>query len=134
MNPETNPASSARKNKRETRSTKHHHHHKSANHTLPPWVGDLHSDPIPDPLTSREFSNEGSYFGKLRKSRQSSRPPSSSIPNLPNNQSNDSGRLDACESKVEILTPYWASNSAGKVRAIVNTQHFEQAIHQEVCS
>lgn len=43
-------------------------------------------------------------------------------------------RIDACESKVEIVTPYWASNSAGKIRAIVNTQHFEQAIHQEVCS
>lgn len=47
---------------------------------------------------------------------------------------NYSFRVDACESKVEIVTPYWASNSAGKVRAIVNTQHFEQAIHQEVCS
>lgn len=43
-------------------------------------------------------------------------------------------RVDACESKVEIVTPYWAANSAGKIRAIVNTQHFEQAIHQEVCS
>lgn len=32
------------------------------------------------------------------------------------------------------MTPYWASNSAGKIRAIVNTQHFEQAIHQEVCT
>lgn len=43
-------------------------------------------------------------------------------------------RVDACESKIEIVTPYWASNSAGKIRAIVNTQHFEQAIHQEVCT
>lgn len=43
-------------------------------------------------------------------------------------------RVDACQSKVEIVTPYWAANSAGKVRAIVNTQHFEQAVHQEVCS
>lgn len=42
--------------------------------------------------------------------------------------------IDACESKIEIVTPYWASNSAGKIRAIVNTQHFEQAIHQEVCT
>lgn len=45
-----------------------------------------------------------------------------------------SNRIDACESKVEIVTPYWASNSAGKIRAVVNTQHFEQAIHQEVCT
>ncbi|ALC38965.1 spz3 [Drosophila busckii] len=55
---------------------------------------------------------------------------------LPGNANGNSGtgRLDACESKIEIVTPYWASNSAGKIRAIVNTQHFEQAIHQEVCS
>ena len=43
-------------------------------------------------------------------------------------------RLDACESTVEVVTPYWAANSSGKIRAIVNTQHFEQAVHQEVCS
>ncbi|XP_025419786.1 protein spaetzle 3 [Sipha flava] len=46
----------------------------------------------------------------------------------------DSGRIDSCESKVEVVTPYWASNSVGKTRAIVNTEHFEQAIHQEVCT
>ena len=43
-------------------------------------------------------------------------------------------RLDSCESKIEVVTPYWASNSAGKIRAIVNTEHFEQAIHQEICT
>ncbi|RWS22611.1 hypothetical protein B4U80_07328 [Leptotrombidium deliense] len=42
-------------------------------------------------------------------------------------------KIDACESAVEIITPYWASNSAGKIRAIVNTQHLQQAIQQEVC-
>uniref|UniRef100_T1J828 Spaetzle domain-containing protein n=1 Tax=Strigamia maritima TaxID=126957 RepID=T1J828_STRMM len=47
--------------------------------------------------------------------------------------STNSNRVDSCESSVEIVTPYWASNSAGKIRAIVNTQHFEQAIQQEVC-
>ncbi|XP_050548712.1 protein spaetzle 3 [Daktulosphaira vitifoliae] len=46
----------------------------------------------------------------------------------------DSGRIDSCESKVEVVTPYWAANSVGKTRAIVNTEHFEQAIHQEVCT
>lgn len=46
---------------------------------------------------------------------------------------NSSSRVDSCESSTEIVTPYWASNSANKVRAIVNTQHFEQAIQQEVC-
>ena len=63
-----------------------------------------------------------------------------------------------CESKVEIVTPYWASNSNGKVnislnyvfvyevvvlvisdlhsqvRAIMNNKEFEQAIHQEICT
>jgi len=46
---------------------------------------------------------------------------------------NDASRVDTCESIVEIVTPYWASNSAGKIRAIVNTQHLQQAIQQEVC-
>uniref|UniRef100_A0A1B6GQK7 Spaetzle domain-containing protein n=1 Tax=Cuerna arida TaxID=1464854 RepID=A0A1B6GQK7_9HEMI len=77
----------------------------------------------PDPVQEGIDGTE-TYFGKLRQTRQSFR----------NNQSSDSGRVDACESKVEIVTPYWAANSAGKIRAIVNTQHFEQAIHQEVCS
>ncbi|KAH8412975.1 hypothetical protein KR009_007250 [Drosophila setifemur] len=96
-----------------------------------------------------------SYFGKLRKKRQaaaggnrnrgggagagaggSGNNGNSNANRTPGNGSGNSGtgRLDACESKIEIVTPYWASNSAGKIRAIVNTQHFEQAIHQEVCS
>lgn len=78
-----------------------------------PGVPDLHAEPGAE-----------SVFGNLRGTRQSFR----------NNQSSESGRVDACESKIEIVTPYWASNSAGKIRAIVNTQHFEQAIHQEVCA
>ncbi|KAF2893667.1 hypothetical protein ILUMI_12506 [Ignelater luminosus] len=86
-----------------------------------PGVPDLHAAPGPDPNNDGETS----FFGKLsRRTRQ----------NFRNNQSSENGRMDACESKVEIVTPYWASNSAGKIRAIVNTQHFEQAIHQEVCS
>ncbi|UYV71506.1 Spaetzle [Cordylochernes scorpioides] len=42
-------------------------------------------------------------------------------------------RVDACESSIEIVTPYWASNSAGRIRAIVNTANLQQAIQQEVC-
>lgn len=90
-----------------------------------------------------------SYFGKLRNKRQAaaggsrnrggaagggSNSNGNSNANRPQGNGNSgTGRLDACESKIEIVTPYWASNSAGKIRAIVNTQHFEQAIHQEVC-
>ncbi|KAJ8981743.1 hypothetical protein NQ317_004923 [Molorchus minor] len=83
-----------------------------------PGVPDLHFDPGPDPVKMTES------FNKNRSTRQ----------NFRSNQSSESGRVDACESKIEIVTPYWASNSAGKIRAIVNTQHFEQAIHQEVCA
>jgi len=46
----------------------------------------------------------------------------------------NSNKEDVCESKVEVVTPYWASNSNGKVRAILNNKAFEQAIHQEICS
>lgn len=42
-------------------------------------------------------------------------------------------KVDVCESTVEIVTPYWASNSNGKVRAILNNEEFEQAVHQEIC-
>ena len=38
-----------------------------------------------------------------------------------------------CQSSIEVVTPFWASNSNGKVRAIVNNKEFEQAIHQEIC-
>nr|XP_031830437.1 protein spaetzle 3 isoform X2 [Nomia melanderi] len=74
-----------------------------------------------------ETNGGDSFFAHIRKTRNPRQSPGK-------NQNNESGRVDACESKVEIVTPYWASNSAGKIRAIVNTQHFEQAIHQEVCS
>lgn len=79
-----------------------------------------------DELNPEIEANGDSFFANVRKTRN----PRQS----PGKNHKDSGRIDACESKVEIVTPYWASNSAGKIRAIVNTQHFEQAIHQEVCS
>jgi len=47
-------------------------------------------------------------------------------------QTNDN-KVDSCESRVEVTTPFWATNSNGKVRAIVNDKQFEQAIHQEIC-
>ena len=39
-------------------------------------------------------------------------------------------RLDVCESKVEVETPFWAVNSEGKLRAILNNKEFEQAVHK----
>lgn len=52
------------------------------------------------------------------------------FPGVPNKNKN---KVDVCESTVEIVTPYWASNSNGKVRAVLNNKEFEQAIHQEIC-
>lgn len=52
---------------------------------------------------------------------------------FPGISNTDSNKIDACESRVEVTTPYWATNSNGKVRAIVNNKQFEQAIHQEIC-
>jgi len=54
------------------------------------------------------------------------------IPDL--NINNDGNKADVCDSKIEIVQPYWASNSNGKIRAILNNKQFEQAIHQEICS
>ncbi|CAH1639090.1 unnamed protein product [Spodoptera littoralis] len=67
-----------------------------------------------------------SYFRHARQATNTRLPDAQSV--------NNTGRVDACESKTEIMTPYWALNSARKLRAIVNTMHFEQAIHQETCS
>ena len=39
-----------------------------------------------------------------------------------------------CESRVEVETPYWAVNSEGSVRAVLNNQEFEQAVHKEICT
>ncbi|GAB0091806.1 Protein spaetzle 3 [Sergentomyia squamirostris] len=117
-----------------------------------PGVPDLIGPPgsEPEPLVDASSSGGDSYFTKFRSKRQSAprqnvninvgnrstiNPGNQRITNPgPTNANDSSGRLDICESKVEIVAPYWASNSAGKIRAIVNTQHFEQAIHQEVCT
>lgn len=34
---------------------------------------------------------------------------------FPGNPEEDNTKTDVCESKTEIVTPYWASNSNGKV-------------------
>jgi len=52
---------------------------------------------------------------------------------FPGATSKKDNKFDVCESRVEVTTPFWATNSKGKVRAIVNDKTFEQAIHQEIC-
>lgn len=41
--------------------------------------------------------------------------------------------VDACQSKVEVLTPYYATNSKGKIRTVVNSALMQQAIQVETC-
>jgi len=53
---------------------------------------------------------------------------------FPGNPEDDDSKTDVCESKTEVTTPFWASNSNGKVRAILNNKEFEQAVHQEICT
>jgi len=53
---------------------------------------------------------------------------------FPGSPDQDSTREDVCGSATEIASPKWASNSNGKVRAIVNNGQFEQAVHQEICT
>jgi hypothetical protein len=95
---------------------------------------EIYEDEVPDYFTKPNTPNHlntGNVTNEdaSRKKRQTVNPRNGSPTQHPK-----SNRVDSCESKVEITTPYWAANSGGKVRAIVNTQHFEQAIHQEVCA
>eukprot|EP00096_Caligus_rogercresseyi_P008119 TRINITY_DN2649_c0_g1_i2.p1 TRINITY_DN2649_c0_g1~~TRINITY_DN2649_c0_g1_i2.p1 ORF type:complete len:258 (+),score=58.30 TRINITY_DN2649_c0_g1_i2:71-844(+) len=46
----------------------------------------------------------------------------------------DPNKVDSCESTTELRQPYWAENSSNKIRAIVNTKQFNQAVHTEICS
>jgi len=54
--------------------------------------------------------------------------------NFPGAPETNSNKMDVCESKIEVVTPYWSVNSNGKVRAVLNNKEFEQAIHQEICT
>jgi len=114
------------------------------NITLPPGVPDLVGPPGSDTPPHEDTGSGASFFHEYERSKRQTNPPFGKNGNtngpprptigLNPSMEPNSGRIDACESKIEIVTPYWASNSAGKIRAIVNTQHFEQAIHQEVCT
>ena len=73
-----------------------------------------------------DLEDEAEYKHNMTVKRQAS-----DFPDL--NIDKDSSKSDVCESEAEIFQPYWASNSNGKVRAILNNDQFEQAIHQEVC-
>lgn len=50
-----------------------------------------------------------------------------------NQVSNSQKYVDACQSKMEVLTPYYATNSKGKLRTIVNSELMQQAIQVETC-
>eukprot|EP00092_Neocalanus_flemingeri_P029571 GFUD01032117.1.p1 GENE.GFUD01032117.1~~GFUD01032117.1.p1 ORF type:complete len:265 (+),score=69.31 GFUD01032117.1:281-1075(+) len=78
-------------------------------------------------IEDREKRSAGNGTASARARRQAD------FPGTPSSNKS-SGKEDVCQSTVEIVTPYWASNSNGKVRAILNNKEFEQAIHQEICS
>jgi len=78
-------------------------------------------------IVDKEKRSAGNGTASARARRQTDFPGTPSA-------NTSSGKEDVCQSKVEIVTPYWASNSNGKVRAVLNNKEFEQAIHQEICS
>jgi len=79
-----------------------------------------------EPSNEYEDSTRNNNTRNSREKRQSDYPG-------PIENKNSSGKEDVCQSSIEVVTPFWASNSNGKVRAIVNNKEFEQAIHQEIC-
>ncbi|XP_046916007.2 protein spaetzle 3 isoform X2 [Dermatophagoides farinae] len=101
----------------------YHHHSKQQQNDghLTPLLPDVGDDDV-DGEFRDHFSSFHDHHSGHHRSRRSIKPKLLS-----------GNKVDSCESTVEIVTPYWASNSAGKIRAIVNTQHLQQAIQQEVC-
>jgi len=79
------------------------------------------------PTLEEDTGRNGNSSFSSREKRQAEFPG-----NPAENQSKN--RADVCDSKIEVVTPYWSINSNGKVRAVVNNKEFEQAIHQEICS
>lgn len=77
-------------------------------------------------LVAASMRAERQQHENLKRPKRQAGFPGSTRKNRPN-------RIDVCASHVEVTTPYWATNSKGKVRAIVNNKQFEQAVHQEIC-
>jgi len=77
-------------------------------------------------LGEDNFKEEGGNFTLSHREKRQAE--------FPGAPEQDNSKSDVCESKVEVTSPFWASNSNGKVRAILNNKEFEQAIHQEICS
>jgi len=96
--------------------------------TLEEMLEEEEAEPEPEPVRRRRGTN--STIDQEEHQRRSKR--QADFPGTPDQ--NKGNKEDVCGSKVEIVTPYWASNSNGKVRAILNNKEFEQAIHQEICT
>lgn len=94
---------------------------------------DLSTDLLKDQRTSSDwrflwdqgslYSSERSFDQLHRRTKRSNVPPSSS-----------SQVVDACQSKVEVITPYYATNAKGNLRKIVNSELMQQAVQVETCS
>lgn len=72
-------------------------------------------------------SNKESNIVHLSVTRKKRSPSSAS------SQQNSQQVVDACQSKMEVITPYYATNSKGKLRTIVNSELMQQAIQVENC-
>jgi len=105
-----------------------HHVIPHAYHAAAPLIPAKFASP---PITSHFSRTKRADNSTINEEEHERSKRQSEIPDLP---AQDQSKDDVCASKTEIEAPFWASNSNGKVRAIVNNDQFEQAVHQEICT
>lgn len=111
------------------------HHSKAASNSMRPLgrplaveLGQSESalfDPLvmdPGSLYSANTATRGGTTSRRKRS-----------PSMVSAQAESAKYVDACQSKMEVLTPYYATNSKGKLRTVVNTELMQQAIQIETC-
>jgi len=96
------------------------------------WSALLKNSSIFEEFNKTASATEWEIFENLRNAQHNLDRPKRQA-GFPGVKPSNDNKVDSCESRVEVTTPYWATNSNGKVRAIVNDKQFEQAIHQEIC-
>lgn len=81
----------------------------------------------------RNIRSHGSSRVTSKQQQRRLKRSTSSSNNNSNNLNNQNKFIDACQSKMEVLTPYYATNSKGQLRTIVNSELMQQAIQVETC-
>lgn len=91
-------------------------------------------------LKSKEQLEEGSRARRTKRSAAAATATSTPITTSninSNSNSNLNERLsqvqDACPSRMEIITPFYATNAKGKLRTLVHSELMQQAIQVETC-